>query len=130
MAISDKDFQDLRDKVNSGFQTQENVILPALEDIKVTISKLAFVSQKDHDRDMRDIRKEIELAINVLKNEYDPTIEQAIKDSKLVNQGGVKASNSIFNGVGKFILAAIILAFIAAILYFGVLVTPALGGIK
>ena len=49
---SDKDFQDLRDKVNRVDQRMEETVLPTLEDIKKTLGKMAFVKQADYDKDM------------------------------------------------------------------------------
>lgn len=128
MAISDKDFRDLRDKVNSVSQTQDSIVIPALDEIKTSIGKLAFVSQKDHDRDMRDIRKEILSAVEDLKTEFQPTIDQAKIDSVLVNKGGVKATNAVFGKVGGIIAFALAIGILIAIVMGVFTLYPAIKG--
>jgi len=128
VAISDKDFRDLRDKVNSVSQTQDSIVIPALDEIKTSIGKLAFVSQKDHDRDMRDIRKEILSAVEDLKTEFQPTIDQAKIDSVLVNKGGVKATNAVFGKVGGIIAFALAIGILIAIVMGVFTLYPAIKG--
>lgn len=48
---SDKDFQDLRDKVNRVDQRMEETVLPTLTDIKKTLKGMSFVSKSDYDKD-------------------------------------------------------------------------------
>ena len=128
MAISDKDFRDLRDKVNSVSQTQDSIVIPALDEIKTSISKLAFVSQKDHDRDMRDIRKELNEAIEGLRNDFQPTIDQVKEDTVLVNKGGLKVTNSVFGKVGGILVFALALGVIVAIIFGIFALYPAIKG--
>jgi len=128
MPISDKDFRDLRDKVNSVSQTQDSIVIPALDEIKTSIGKLAFVSQKDHDRDMRDIRKEVAAAVEDLKNEFQPTIDQAKIDSVLINKGGVKVVNGVFGKVGGILVFALALGVLAAIVFGLYALYPAIKG--
>lgn len=49
---SDKDFQGVRDKVNQIDQRVEEIILPTLNEIKTTLSKMSFVSKEDYAKDM------------------------------------------------------------------------------
>jgi len=55
---TDKDFQDVRDKVNQIDQRVNEKILPALNDIQVTLSSMSFVKITDYsdDRD-KDAKK-------------------------------------------------------------------------
>ena len=46
------------------------------------------------------------------------------------NKTGIESSTKVTSGVGKLVFAAIILAVFAAIIYFGVLVAPALGALR
>jgi len=128
MAITDKDFRDLRDKVNSVSQTQDTIVIPALDEIKTSIGKLAFVSQKDHDRDMRDLRKELSEAVTDLRAEFKPTIDQVTKDTKIVNKGGVKAINAVFGKVGGILVFALAIGVVIAIIIGAVTLYPAIKG--
>jgi len=47
----DTDFQNVRDKVIQIDQRMEEIVLPALTDIKVTLSKMAFVTKEDYAKD-------------------------------------------------------------------------------
>ena len=128
MAITDKDFRDLRDKVNSVSQTQDTIVIPALDEIKTSIGKLAFVSQKDHDRDMRDLRKELSEAVVDLRAEFKPTIYQVSKDTKIVNKGGVKAVNAVFGKVGGILVFSLAIGVVIAIIIGAVTLYPAIKG--
>ena len=128
MAITDKDFRDLRDKVNSVSQTQDTIVIPALDEIKTSIGKLAFVSQKDHDRDLRDIRKEIQDALDTARSEYNPTIEQVKLDTVLVNKGGLKTVNGVFGKIGGILGLALAIGIIALIIFGFFTLYPAIKG--
>ena len=128
MAISDKDFRDLRDKVNAVSQTQDETVIPALNDIKSSIGQLAFVSQKDHDRDMRDVRKEAKEYTDNLDEKLKPFIEQFKKDTLLVNKGGVKAVNGVFGKVGGILVFALAVGVIALIIFGVFALYPAIKG--
>lgn len=126
MAISDKDFQDLRDKVNSVSQTQDTIVIPALDDIRTSIGKLAFVSQKDHDRDLRDIRKDLASAIEDVRAEFKPTIDQVAKDTKLVNAGGLTKLNGVVGKVAGILSLALAIGVIAAMIIGVFILYPAI----
>lgn len=128
MAISDKDFRDLRDKVNSVSQTQDTIVIPALDEIKTSIGKLAFVSQKDHDRDLRDIRKEIAEALETVRAEFKPTIDQVAEDTVLVNKGGLKTVNGVFGKIGGILGLALAIGVIALIIFGIFTLYPAIKG--
>lgn len=117
MPISDVQFQELRDKVNSVGQTQDEQVLPALKDIKDTIKGLAFVSQKDHDRDIKALQKQI-----------DDNKRQQDEDHAMLNQGGVKLSNALSGGAFKGIVTVLIFGALALIVWGAVKLYPALGG--
>jgi hypothetical protein len=51
MAINDKDFQDLRDKVNTLGQRQDEVVIPALNEIRHVVEKMAFVPLDQYAKD-------------------------------------------------------------------------------
>lgn len=51
MAILDKDFQDLRDKVNTLGQRQDEVVIPALNDIKHVVEQMSFVPLDTYTKD-------------------------------------------------------------------------------
>ena len=98
------------------------------------MDKFAFVTQKDHDRDMHDLRKEYTAQIEDLKAEIKPFIDQAQKDSKLVNAGGLKISNTIFGNVTRIFLTAFAIGIV--IITVGVVISTvpaaqsALGNVK
>lgn len=128
MAISDEAFTALRDKVNSVAQTQDDVVIPALTDIKSSIGKLAFVSQKDHDRDLRDVRQELKTAIEGLRDEMKPTVDQVAADTKLVNAGGLKVFNGLFGKVVGILGLALAIGIIVAIIFGVFTLYPAIKG--
>jgi len=128
MAISDEAFTALRDKVNSVAQTQDDVVIPALTDIKSSIGKLAFVSQKDHDRDLRDVRQELKTAIESLRDEMKPTVDQVAADTKLVNAGGLKVFNGLFGKVVGILGLALAIGIIVAIIFGVFTLYPAIKG--
>jgi len=128
MAISDEAFTALRDKVNSVAQTQDDVVIPALTEIKSSIGKLAFVSQKDHDRDLRDVRQELKTAIEGLRDEMKPTVDQVAADTKLVNAGGLKVFNGLFGKVVGILGLALAIGIIVAIIFGVFTLYPAIKG--
>jgi len=48
---SDKDFQNVRDKVNQIDQRVEEIILPTLVDIKSTLSKMSYITKDEYAKD-------------------------------------------------------------------------------
>jgi len=48
---SDKDFQDLRDKVNRVDQRMEEIVLPALDKINNTLGSMSFLPRTEYDKD-------------------------------------------------------------------------------
>ena len=48
---TDKDFQDVRDKVNQIDQRVNENVLPALNDIQITLSKMSFLPKEDYIKD-------------------------------------------------------------------------------
>ena len=46
MPISDKQFEDLKDKVNRVDQRQDETVIPALQDIQLEIKNMSFVPLK------------------------------------------------------------------------------------
>lgn len=94
---SDKDFQDLRDKVNRVDQRMEETVLPTLGDIKNTLSKMSFVTKRDYDKDKE--------ALQLWKSE----VEKFMEDAKPVVNFGTKL-NSRWTQVliGGVIVAALV----------------------
>lgn len=99
-----------------------------LATINGKLDNLGFVSQKDHDRDIHDIRKEIEDAKEELRAEYTPTVTQVGKDTKLVNAGGLKNVNAVFGSVAKILISALSLGIVIIIVVAVLLSFPAIKG--
>ena len=85
------------------------------------MDKFAFVPQDKYVED-KAAQKERDLA----QDKRIQDLEDYIKE----NDNGIKASSKVTGGVGKLIFGALILGIFALIIYFGVLVAPALGGAK
>jgi len=110
------DIQQLKTDV-AVIKLQQKTQGTTLIQINDKLDNLAFVSQKDHDRDMADLNEQLVAA------------RTRITDlEKLVNAGGVKFVNAINSGVGKAITAAIVLAILAAIIVYVPRLFPAVGG--
>ena len=78
---SDKDFQSVRDKVNRVDQRMEEVVLPALDEIKLTLSKMSFLPKEDYIKDMA------ELAI------WKTKVEKFMADAKPIVNFGIKLNS-------------------------------------
>jgi len=117
MPISDIQYQDLRDKVNSVAQTQDEQVLPALKDIKDTVKGLAFVSQKDFDTSIKALQKQI-----------DDNKKQQDTDHELLNKGGVKAANILTGSVSRIFFGALAVGIVILIIYAIVKISPAIYG--
>ena len=85
------------------------------------MDKFAFVPQ-DKYADDKVVQKEVDK----VQDDRIKALEKYVKD----NDSGIVAANKVTGGVGKLIFGALILGVFALIIYFGVLVAPALGGAK
>jgi len=94
---SDKDFQNVRDKVNQIDQRMEEVVLPALTDIRTTLSKMSFVSKEDY---AKDIAKQELWKAEVLKFMQDA--KPAVKFFNILNSRWTQVL------IGGLIVAALV----------------------
>lgn len=94
--------------------TNQTIIIDRME-------KFAYVTLKDYTND--ELRRKE--ALDALETRVTNT-EKFLN----TNKSGIESSTKVTSGVGKLVFGAIVLAVFAAIIYFGVLVAPALGGIK
>ena len=81
------------------------------------MDKFAFVSQKDYDKDMKDIYDTL-TAIHT----------EQTRQAKLVDAGGVKVANALNSGVSKAIIAALVIGLVALIGWSLLQVGPSIGG--
>ena len=96
---SDKDFQDLRDKVNRVDQRMEETVLPTLTEIKKTLKGMSFVSKADYDED-----KEKYLA-------WKQTVEDFMSNAK----PAVKFISALNSRWTQFLIGGIIVGAIVAV---------------
>lgn len=74
MAILDRDFQDLRDKVNTLGQRQDEVVIPALNEIRHVVEKMAFVpidvytkNEERRNKEIADLKAQLAAAQPAIK---------------------------------------------------------------
>lgn len=99
MAIADKDFQDLRDKVNTLGQRQDEVVIPALAEIKHVIENMSFVSVDQYAKDMAKLEK------------WKKTIEEQLVDVK----PAAKFFNALNSRWTQLLIGGLIVAAIVAV---------------
>lgn len=92
------------------------------------MDKFAFETIKDHDGDIMTLRSEIAQTAKDLRAEFKPTVDQVEKDTKLVNAGGLKASNTLFGSVTKIILGALAVGVIILVVFALTKISPAIYG--
>lgn len=117
MPISDIQFQDLRDKVNSVSQTQDEKVLPALDQITKKLDNLAFVSQKDFDIGIKNLQKQID--------DNKKTLDEVVTTT---SQGGLKLANALSGSAFKGIVVLLIFGALALVVWGAIKLYPALGG--
>ena len=99
---------------------ESKVDLNQIEILK-RMDKFAFVTIKEFNDQV------------VAQTKVNDAIDAQIKNIQIYlekNKSGIESATKVTSGVGKLVFAAIILAVFAAIIYFGVLVAPALGALR
>jgi len=81
------------------------------------MDKFAFVTITDFEREMREIRDEIEQKLKDVRAEFKPTIEQVKEDTVLVNKGFLKTGNGVFGKIGGILALALAIGIIALIIF-------------
>jgi len=81
------------------------------------MDKFAFVTITDFEREMREIRDEIEQKLKDVRAEFKPTIEQVQQDTVLVNKGFLKTGNGVFGKIGGILALALAIGIIALIIF-------------
>ena len=81
------------------------------------MDKFAFVTITDFEREMREIRDEMEQKIKDVRAEFKPTIEQVKEDTVLVNKGFLKTGNGVFGKIGGILALALAIGIIALIIF-------------
>jgi len=71
---SDKDFQNVRDKVNQIDQRVEEIILPTLVDIKSTLSKMSYVAKDEYAKD-READAKWRAKVDAFMNNASPAVK-------------------------------------------------------
>lgn len=114
MTTQTQDIQTLKTDVALIKQEQRNQT-ETLKGINTKLDNLSFVSQKDYEADMFA---------------EGGVIDRLKKLETMVNAGGVKASNAVVSGVGKGIIAALVVGLLFLIGWSILRVAPAAGGVS
>jgi len=92
------------------------------------MDKFAFVTQKDHDKDMADIRKDIIDATTNLQAQITLLKANQEADHTEITKGGLKIANILTNSVFKIIMGALGVGVVILIVYSLIKVAPAIYG--